>query len=96
MAKMIKYLDGACQVNTASIVSEAVEISADIDQPEDFPIVSGIPWNNEIGGSTGTSTNFNSLLYASHTSCQCRIADQRDQSDLASQEEATGIDQRHL
>jgi hypothetical protein len=44
MAKVIEYFDGALQVNTAYIVSEEVEISADIDKPEDFPIVMGVPW----------------------------------------------------
>ena len=56
MAKIIEYLNGACQFNIAYIVSEEVEIFADIDRPEDFPIVLGIPWDNEMG-STGTSTN---------------------------------------
>jgi hypothetical protein len=44
MAKVTEYFNGVCQVNTAFIVSEEVEISADIDRPEDFPIVMGIPW----------------------------------------------------
>ena len=56
MAKVIAYLEGACQVNIAYIVSEEVEISADIDRPEDFQIVLGIPWVNEMG-NTDTSTN---------------------------------------
>ncbi len=47
MTKIIAYLEAACQVNIAYIVSEEVEISADIDQPEDFPIVLGIPWELE-------------------------------------------------
>jgi 2-phospho-L-lactate guanylyltransferase (CobY/MobA/RfbA family) len=56
MAKVIAYLEGACQVNIAYIVSEEVEISADIDRPEDFQIVLGIPWVNEMG-NTDTSTS---------------------------------------
>jgi hypothetical protein len=54
MAKIIEYLNGACQLNIAYIVSEEVEIFADIDRPEDFPIVLGIPWDNEMG-NTSTS-----------------------------------------
>jgi CTP:molybdopterin cytidylyltransferase MocA len=46
MAKISEYFDGVLQVNTGFIVSEEVEISADIDRPEDFPIVLGIPWKN--------------------------------------------------
>jgi CTP:molybdopterin cytidylyltransferase MocA len=46
MAKVTEYFNGVCQLNTAFIVSEEVEISADIDRPEDFPIVLGIPWDN--------------------------------------------------
>jgi hypothetical protein len=38
MIKIISYLEGACQVNIAYIVSEEVELSADIDIPDDFPI----------------------------------------------------------
>jgi CTP:molybdopterin cytidylyltransferase MocA len=44
MAKVTEYFNGVCQVNTAFIVSEEVEISADIDRPEDFSIVMGVPW----------------------------------------------------
>jgi molybdopterin-guanine dinucleotide biosynthesis protein A len=49
MAKIIEYIYGACQATIAIIVSEELELSADIDRPEDFPIVLGIPWENEIG-----------------------------------------------
>jgi molybdopterin-guanine dinucleotide biosynthesis protein A len=49
MAKIIAYLNEACRVNVAYIVSEETEFSADIDRPEDFPIVLGIPWDHETG-----------------------------------------------
>ncbi len=45
MAKVTEYFNGVLQINTAFIVSEEVEISADIDRPEDFQIVMGIPWD---------------------------------------------------
>jgi CTP:molybdopterin cytidylyltransferase MocA len=45
MAKVTEYFNGVLQINTAFIVSEEVEISADIDRPEDFSIVLGKPWD---------------------------------------------------
>jgi GTP:adenosylcobinamide-phosphate guanylyltransferase len=45
MAKISEYFNGVLQVNTGFIVSEEVEISADIDRPEDFPVVMGIPYD---------------------------------------------------
>ena len=45
LAKAIEYFTGVLQVNTGFIVSEEVEISADIDRPEDFLMVLGIPWD---------------------------------------------------
>lgn len=47
MAKIIEYLSGACKVNIGYILSKEAEISADIDRPEDFPIVLGIPYDNK-------------------------------------------------
>jgi len=59
MAKIIEYLNGACQFNIAYIVSEEVEIFADIDRPEDFPIVLGIPWDS---GGSGRKNNAINLI----------------------------------
>jgi hypothetical protein len=46
MAKVIEYLNGADHMQTAYVESEEVEFSADIDQPDDFQWVLGIPWEN--------------------------------------------------
>jgi GTP:adenosylcobinamide-phosphate guanylyltransferase len=46
MAKVIEYLNGADHMQAAYIESQEVELSADIDRPEDFQIVLGIPWQS--------------------------------------------------
>jgi GTP:adenosylcobinamide-phosphate guanylyltransferase len=46
-AKIVKYLYRACQIEVAFIESEEAEISADIDRPDDFLTVLGIPWDNK-------------------------------------------------
>lgn len=46
ITKITEYLSGACQVNITHIESKELEISADIDRPEDFPIFLGIPCDN--------------------------------------------------
>ena len=48
MARLIKYLNGADQMQAGYIISEEVEFSADIDTPEDYRLVTGVPWQNEI------------------------------------------------
>ena len=57
MAKVIAYLEGACQVNIAYIVSEEVEISADIDRPDDFRVVLGEPWDDNSMGNVAASNS---------------------------------------
>jgi molybdopterin-guanine dinucleotide biosynthesis protein A len=47
IAKIMEYFHRAGRVNFDYIISEEAEISGDIDQPEDFPIVLGIPWEME-------------------------------------------------
>ena len=43
---IIKYLSGADQMRAGIIESEEVEFSGDIDQPDDFETVLGIPWKS--------------------------------------------------
>jgi GTP:adenosylcobinamide-phosphate guanylyltransferase len=42
--KVVEYLNGADHLRAAFIESEEVELSGDIDRPEDFQTVLGIPW----------------------------------------------------
>ena len=44
--KIIKYLSGADQMRAGIIESEEVELSGDIDRPEDFQTVLGIRWKS--------------------------------------------------
>ena len=45
MARAIRYLNGADRMQAAYLESEEVELSADIDRPEDFQTVLGAPWH---------------------------------------------------